>query len=54
MEMDPLIMNPKLLNEPGMSDEEREYMKVFYENMRGQAAMMKAQQRMMDDKEKRR
>jgi len=51
-EMDPLIMNPNLLNEPGMNDEEREYMKVFYENMRSQAAMMKAQMKMMDDKEK--
>ncbi len=51
-EMDPLVMNPSLLNEPGMTDEEREYMRVFYENMRSQAAMMKAQSKMMEEKEK--
>ena len=51
-EMDPLIMNPNLLNEPGMTDEEREYMKVFYDNMKSQAAMMKAQMKMMEEKEK--
>ena len=52
-EMDPLIMNPRLLNEPGMTDEEREYMRVFYENKRSQAAMMKAQMRMMEESSKR-
>jgi hypothetical protein len=51
-EMDPLIMNPMLLSEPGMTDDEREYMKVFYDNMKSQAAMMKAQMKMMEEKEK--
>jgi hypothetical protein len=50
MEMDPLIMNPLLLNEPGMTPDEKEYMKVFYENMRSQASMMKAQMKMMEGK----
>lgn len=52
MEMDPLIMNPLLLNEPGMTDDEKEYMKVFYENMKSQAAMMKAQMKMMEEKDR--
>lgn len=51
-EMDPLIMNPQLLNEPGMSPDEKEYMKVFYENMRSQGAMMKAQMKMMEESNK--
>jgi hypothetical protein len=51
-EMDPLIMNPYLLSEPGMTEEEREYMKVFYDNMKSQASMMKAQMKMMEEKEK--
>ena len=51
-EMDPLIMNPILLNEPGMTEDEREYMKVFYDNMKSQSAMMKAQMKMMEEKEK--
>jgi hypothetical protein len=51
-EMDPLIMNPLLLNEPGMTPDEKEYMKVFYENMKSQAAMMKAQMRMMEQENK--
>jgi hypothetical protein len=52
MEMDPLIMNPLLLNEPGMTDDEKEYMKVFYDNMKSQAAMMKAQMKMMEEKDR--
>jgi hypothetical protein len=52
-EMDPLIMNPSLLNEPGMTPDEKEYMKVFYENMKSQAAMMKAQMKMMEQESKR-
>ncbi len=51
-EMDPLILNPFMLNEPGMSEDEKDYMKVFYENMKSQAAMMKAQMKMMEEKEK--
>merc|ERR1711976_1067961 len=52
-EMDPLIMNPQMINEPGMTDEEREYMRVFYENMKSQGAMMKAQMKMMEQSGKR-
>jgi hypothetical protein len=48
---DPLIMNPYLLNEPGMSEEEKEYMQVFYKNMKSQAEMMKAQ-KMMEERNK--
>ena len=51
-EMDPLIMNPILLNEPGMTEDERDYMKVFYDNMKSQASMMMAQMKMMEEKEK--
>lgn len=52
MEMDPLIMNPNLLNEPGMSDDEKEYMRVFYDNMKAQGAMMRAQMRMSEGQKK--
>ncbi len=48
---DPLLMNPNLLNEPGMSDEEKDYMQVFYKNMKSQAEMMKAQ-KMMEERNK--
>lgn len=49
---DPLIMNPFMLNEPGMTEEEKEYMKVFYDNMKVQMEQMKAQMKMMEEKEK--
>ena len=31
---DPLVMNPRMLNEEGMSYEEREYMYYTYEKMK--------------------
>ncbi len=52
MYMDPLIMNPYMLDEPGMTDEEKEYMRTFYEGMKVQMEQMKLQMKMMEEKEK--
>lgn len=40
---DPLIMNPNLLNEEGMSKDEREYITKYNESVRAQFAGMQAQ-----------
>jgi hypothetical protein len=45
-EMNPLILNPSMLNEPGMSQEEKEYMKLFLDKMNDQALQARAQRKM--------
>lgn len=42
---DALEMNPDLLNEPGMTDEEKDYMRGFYERQKMQGDMAKKKEK---------
>lgn len=45
-ENDPLIMNPNYLNEPGMTEEEKEYMSNYYNKLKTEIEMRKMEEKM--------
>lgn len=53
LEMDPFIMNPNMVNEPGMTEEDKEYIGAFVDRMRSEGESRKLQLKMMEENAKR-